>query len=108
MSTELQDPPTTEPRPDFEIPPRPQQLSFRVGGDAVGKHLYGTIAVNGKLETVCDLNLGDELRVQIINAQAEVVASGPAICSAPAFNEQTDKDGEIIAIERHTKAKVER
>lgn len=93
---------------EIRIPPRPQQLSFNVGGEAIGKHLYGTIAVNGKLETTCDLNLGDELRVQIINAQSEVVAAGPAICSAPAFNEQTDKDGEIIAIERAHKAKVER
>lgn len=92
----------------LKVPPRGKQLSFDVGGEAVGKHLYGTIAINGKLETTRDLNLGDELRVQIINAESEVVASGPALCSAPAFNEQTDKDGEIIAIERAHKAKVER
>lgn len=93
---------------EINLPPRKGQLSFEIGGEAVGKHLYGTITIGGKLETDRDLNLEDELRVQVMNAQGEVVAGGPAIVGAPAFIEQRDKEGEIIAIERAHKAKVER
>lgn len=97
----------TLPDPNFTIPEPPSQLSFRVGGEAVGHTIFGTLAINGKLKVDQDLNLGDELRVQVVNSMGELVAGGPAFVSTPGFREKKDKYGEIIAIERVHKAEVE-
>lgn len=89
-----------------EIPARPGQLTMKVGGEAVGKELFGSIAVAGKIRCERDLNLGDEVRVQVVSAQGEVIASTGAMVAAPAFFEHRDREGYVIAVERAHKAKV--
>lgn len=83
-----------------------RQLSFEVGGDAVGQTLLGTLTVSGALPVERDLDLGDEIRIQAIAADGTVIATGAASIDTPNFKTHRDKYGEIIAIERAHRAKV--
>lgn len=91
---------------DIKFPSKKSQLSFEIGGEAVGQRVFGTVSVAGSLQIDRNLDLGDEVSVRVVNAQGEVIASGGAIVGAPNFKTTRDQQGEIIATERAHKAKV--
>lgn len=91
---------------DIKFPSKQQQLSFTIGGEAAGQRVFGTVAVAGSLQVDRNLDLGDEVRVQVVNSEGEVIASQGAMVGAPNFKTSRDQHGEIIAIERAHKAKV--
>lgn len=82
------------------------QLSFRVGGDAEGERLIGSLTVSGSIPVTENLDLGDEIQVRIVNAAGEVLATVAAEIGAPNFKTHRDKYGSIVAIERAHKGKV--
>lgn len=43
-----------------------RQLSFAVGGEAVDQQICGSLAISGALPVGLDLDLGDEIRIQVI------------------------------------------
>lgn len=88
---------------EIPMPPPPgKQLTMKIGGEAVGMHLFGSLKVKGTMGVRKDMNLGDELRVQIVDEQGEIVASGAATVQLPAFKKQVE-EGVVIGIERvHT------
>lgn len=85
---------------------RVDQLTFRVGGDAIGQSIFGSLSISGSAPIERDLDLGDEVRIQVIAADGAVVATSAAIVGAPNFKAHRDKYGEIMAVERAHRAKV--
>ena len=93
---------------DIKFPSKQQQLSFTIGGEAAGQRVFGTVAVAGSLQVDRNLDLGDEVRVQVVNSEGEVIASQGAVVGAPNFKTSRDQHGEIIAIERLTRPRSSR
>lgn len=86
---------------------REPQLSLDVGGEAIGLSVIGTVKIGGDLRVEKDLDLGDEVRVQVVDSNGEIISSAAALISAPAFKEHRDKHGELICLERAHKAKID-
>lgn len=80
----------------FEVAPHPE----------AGEFIDGSLKISGTFGCRKDLNPGDELTVQIANADGEVIASGLAEVGPVGFAPIKVKN-EVIGTERVHKAKLQ-
>lgn len=80
-----------------------EQLTFNVGGSAPTKSRAG---VSGRLFTHRELSKGEEVHLQVVDADGEVVADGYGRVLAVAFKDKFDADGELVETERFHSIKV--
>lgn len=63
------------------------QLSFKVGGDAVGEKLIGSLAISGSIPINENLDLGDEIQIKVVSASGVVLATVAAEAGTPNFKQ---------------------
>lgn len=85
----------------FEIKQHPHVVDM--GNDPI---LRPAVKIKGDMTLSKVLQHGDRVTISVANADGEIVASGEAECSLPAFKPITF-EGEPIGVERITTAAIE-
>jgi hypothetical protein len=80
-----------------------QQLTFNVGGETPDKSL---LRLSGAVFTHRELTKGEEIHLQVVDADGAIVADGYGRVLSVQFKDQYDKDGNVEATERVHGAKV--
>ena len=79
------------------------QLTFDVGGEKPTVSLAG---FSGRLFTHRQLSKGEELHLQVVDADGQTVADGYGRVVGVAFKDKLGKEGELVETERFHSVKV--
>lgn len=80
-----------------------QQLTFDVGGE---KPTESLLRISGGIFTSRELSKGEEVHLQVVDADGAVVADGYGRVLAIAFKDKADEHNNITATERVQSVKV--
>lgn len=80
-----------------------KQLTFDVGGD---KPTESILRVAGGMYTTRELSKGEEVHIQVVDADGQVVADGYGRITTVAFKDKIDEHGSVTATERLQGAKI--
>lgn len=80
-----------------------QQLTFDVGGE---KPTESVIRISGGVFTSRELSKGEEIHLQVVDADGQVVAEGYGRVVGVAFKDRFDEHGHVTETERSHSVKV--
>lgn len=80
-----------------------QQLTFEVGGE---KPTESLLRVSGGIYTSRELAKGEEVHLQVVDADGTVVADGYGTVVGVAFKDKRDEHGHVSSTERSHSVKV--